>query len=61
MVQFLDLSQWLNFIRVSGITNPEDCLTVANSCLSKPYLYDFAKEYVNNGLITATGKWCETK
>ncbi|CAH1641556.1 unnamed protein product [Spodoptera littoralis] len=33
------------------ITDPDDCLTLSNICLNKPYLYDFAKDFLNNGLV----------
>ncbi|KAJ8709647.1 hypothetical protein PYW08_009651 [Mythimna loreyi] len=40
------------------LTDPEDSLTVANSCFDKPYIYDFSKDYLKNGLITAkTSMW----
>ncbi|KAH9630833.1 hypothetical protein HF086_009949 [Spodoptera exigua] len=37
------------------ITDPDDLGTVANTCLTKSYFYDFAKDFLNNGLITADG------
>ncbi|XP_069363043.1 cytochrome P450 4V2-like [Maniola hyperantus] len=35
------------------VTDPEDCLTVANTCLQKDSFYDFGKSWFGNGLITA--------
>ncbi|XP_026729389.1 cytochrome P450 4C1-like [Trichoplusia ni] len=35
------------------LSDPNDSLQVANTCLSKPYVYNFAKELYNNGLNTA--------
>ncbi|XP_026729502.1 cytochrome P450 4C1-like [Trichoplusia ni] len=35
------------------VTDPDDSLTIANSCYSKPSIYDFAKEMYNRGLVTA--------
>ncbi|XP_061379982.1 cytochrome P450 4c3-like [Danaus plexippus] len=36
------------------LTDPEDCLTVSNACLHKDRVYDFAKNWIGNGLITAS-------
>ncbi|CAG9569439.1 unnamed protein product [Danaus chrysippus] len=36
------------------LTNPEDCLTVSNACLQKDSVYDFAKNWIGDGLITAS-------
>ncbi|XP_022827264.1 cytochrome P450 4V2-like [Spodoptera litura] len=44
---------WLGAQRFYVLSDPEDCLTLANTCYSKPYIYDFAKDFLNNGLITA--------
>ncbi|CAH2056498.1 unnamed protein product, partial [Iphiclides podalirius] len=35
------------------IAEPDDALTVANACLGKHSMYDFAKPWLGNGLITA--------
>ncbi|CAH1641557.1 unnamed protein product [Spodoptera littoralis] len=35
------------------LTDPDDCLKLVNTCYSKSYIYDFAKDFINNGLITA--------
>ncbi|CAG5014168.1 unnamed protein product [Parnassius apollo] len=35
------------------ITDPDDCLTVANSCLQKDTIYEFSKPLFGEGLITA--------
>ncbi|KAF9797620.1 hypothetical protein SFRURICE_012768 [Spodoptera frugiperda] len=40
------------------VTDPDDSLVIANTCLNKPYYYDFAKEMFNRGLVTAS---CELK
>ncbi|CAG9569438.1 unnamed protein product [Danaus chrysippus] len=36
------------------LTDPEDCLTVSNACLEKDSVYDFAKNWIGNGLITSS-------
>ncbi|KAH9631015.1 hypothetical protein HF086_000342 [Spodoptera exigua] len=36
------------------LTDPDDSLVIANTCLNKPYYYDFAKEMFNRGLVTAS-------
>ncbi|XP_061380021.1 cytochrome P450 4V2-like isoform X1 [Danaus plexippus] len=36
------------------LTDPEDSLTVSNACLHKDRVYDFAKNWIGNGLITAS-------
>ncbi|OWR47999.1 cytochrome P450 4C1, partial [Danaus plexippus plexippus] len=36
------------------LTDPEDSLTVSNACLQKDSVYDFAKNWIGNGLITAS-------
>ncbi|CAG9569440.1 unnamed protein product [Danaus chrysippus] len=36
------------------LTDPEDCLTVSNACFHKDRVYDFAKNWIGNGLITAS-------
>ncbi|XP_075986811.1 cytochrome P450 4c3-like [Anticarsia gemmatalis] len=38
------------------ITDPEDALTAANACLQKHFTYDYAKPWLGNGLITASGE-----
>ena len=38
------------------LSDLDDCLTVANTCLDKPYLYGFGKELYGRGLVTADGK-----
>lgn len=43
-------------IFVTVVTDPDDSLSIANSCFSKPSIYDFAKEMYNRGLVTAGGK-----
>ncbi|XP_045780271.1 uncharacterized protein LOC123877512 [Maniola jurtina] len=35
------------------VTDPEDCLTVANTCLQKDSFYEFGKPWFGEGLITA--------
>ncbi|XP_045780390.1 cytochrome P450 4V2-like [Maniola jurtina] len=35
------------------VTDPEDCLTIANTCLQKDGFYDFGKPWFGDGLITA--------
>nr|QEL53093.1 cytochrome P450 CYP141 [Mythimna separata] len=44
---------WFGTHKFYVITDPEDSLTLSNTCLNKPYVYDFAKKFLNNGLITA--------
>ncbi|KAJ8715553.1 hypothetical protein PYW07_010035 [Mythimna separata] len=40
------------------VTDLDDCLTIANTCLDKPYVYDFGKKLYNRGLVTAnTSTW----
>ncbi|CAK1577858.1 unnamed protein product [Parnassius mnemosyne] len=34
------------------LTDPEDCLTVANACLQKDIIYEFAKPWLGEGLLT---------
>ncbi|XP_013165751.1 PREDICTED: cytochrome P450 4V2-like [Papilio xuthus] len=36
------------------LTDPDDCLTVANACLEKDILYGSARACFGNGLVTAT-------
>nr|XP_032523534.1 cytochrome P450 4C1-like [Danaus plexippus plexippus] len=36
------------------LTDPEDCFTVSNACLQKDSVYDFAKNWIGNGLITSS-------
>ncbi|XP_063896248.1 cytochrome P450 4C1-like [Helicoverpa armigera] len=35
------------------ISDPDDCLVVSNTCLDKPYAYNFSKRLMGNGLITS--------
>ncbi|CAG5019609.1 unnamed protein product [Parnassius apollo] len=45
-------------IKFYVITDPDDFMTVANSCLEKGFLYNFAKPWLGNGLLTAPlTKW----
>ncbi|CAH0721106.1 unnamed protein product, partial [Brenthis ino] len=37
---------------IYAITDPEDCLTVANTCLQKDNFYEFGKAWVGEGLLT---------
>ncbi|CAG4961559.1 unnamed protein product [Parnassius apollo] len=34
------------------VTDPEDSLTVANACLQKDFMYEFAKPWLGDGLLT---------
>ncbi|OWR45821.1 cytochrome P450 4C1 like protein, partial [Danaus plexippus plexippus] len=49
---------WRKIHRITAdtevLTDPEDCLTVSNACLHKDRVYDFAKNWIGNGLITAS-------
>ncbi|CAH1641547.1 unnamed protein product [Spodoptera littoralis] len=47
------LEVWLATHSVYVITDPDEILTVANTCLNKAYFYEFGKEYFKNGLITS--------
>ncbi|XP_022827263.1 cytochrome P450 4d8-like [Spodoptera litura] len=47
------LEIWFGLKRHYVLTDPDDCLKLANTCYSKSYIYDFAKDFINNGLITA--------
>ncbi|CAG5027164.1 unnamed protein product [Parnassius apollo] len=38
------------------LTDPDDFMTVANSCLEKGFLYNFAKPWLGEGLLTAPRK-----
>uniref|UniRef100_A0A2A4J337 Cytochrome P450 n=1 Tax=Heliothis virescens TaxID=7102 RepID=A0A2A4J337_HELVI len=38
------------------LTDPDDCITVANNCLEKPYIYNFGHIVYKRGLITADVK-----
>nr|QLI62193.1 cytochrome P450 44 [Streltzoviella insularis] len=40
--------------KVYVITDPDDCLTVANTCLKKDFVYSFANSWLGEGLVTAT-------
>ncbi|KAJ8715556.1 hypothetical protein PYW07_010038 [Mythimna separata] len=44
---------WLGPHTVYVLTDPEDSVTLANTCYNKPYIYDFSKDYLKNGLVTA--------
>ncbi|CAK1594475.1 unnamed protein product [Parnassius mnemosyne] len=45
-------------IKCYALTDPDDFITVANSCLDKGFLYDFAKPWLGDGLLTApVTKW----
>ncbi|XP_026729388.1 cytochrome P450 4C1-like [Trichoplusia ni] len=35
------------------MTEPDECLTIANTCMDKPYFYSFAKDCYGRGLVTA--------
>ncbi|XP_026729387.1 cytochrome P450 4C1-like [Trichoplusia ni] len=35
------------------MTEPDECLIVANACMNKPYLYEFGKDCYGRGLVTA--------
>ncbi|KAJ0170832.1 hypothetical protein K1T71_013604 [Dendrolimus kikuchii] len=37
------------------LTNPEDCYTVANTCMEKHDIYKFTKGFLGEGLMTAPG------
>ncbi|XP_075986541.1 cytochrome P450 4c3-like [Anticarsia gemmatalis] len=44
--------------RMYCITDPEDALTIANTCLDKPYYYKFMEFFLGQGLVTSSGsKW----
>ncbi|CAG4964125.1 unnamed protein product [Parnassius apollo] len=48
----------LGHIKCYVLTDPDDFMTVANSCLGKGFLYDFAKPWLGEGLLTAPlTKW----
>nr|WIE06253.1 cytochrome CYP340AB1 [Spodoptera frugiperda] len=47
------LEIWIGTHSVYVLTDPDEILTVSNSCLNKAYFYEFAKEYLKNGLITS--------
>nr|ASO98033.1 cytochrome p450 CYP340AB1 [Spodoptera exigua] len=47
------LEMWLGPHSVYILTDPDDILTVSNTCLNKSYFYEFTKDYVQNGLITS--------
>ena len=42
---------------VAVITDPDDALTVANTCLHKHFIYDFVRTWLGNGLLTSSGKF----
>ncbi|XP_045780375.1 cytochrome P450 4V2-like isoform X2 [Maniola jurtina] len=39
--------------KVYFVTDPDDCLKIANTCLQKDDFYKFAKPWVGDGLVTA--------
>lgn len=40
------------------ITDPDDFLTVSNTCFQKNEFYEFSKPWLGQGLVTADGKYC---
>ncbi|XP_052751223.1 probable cytochrome P450 312a1 isoform X2 [Galleria mellonella] len=44
---------WIGPYPVLVISDPEDVIIVTNSFVEKPYFYNFAQNWVGNGLITA--------
>ncbi|KAH9631012.1 hypothetical protein HF086_000339 [Spodoptera exigua] len=44
---------WLGTHSVYFLTDPDDILTVSNTCLNKSYFYEFTKDFIKNGLITS--------
>ncbi|KAG7297371.1 hypothetical protein JYU34_019347 [Plutella xylostella] len=44
---------WIGPYPLMLITDPDDALTVANTCYQKPYVYKFADAWVGDGLATA--------
>ncbi|KAJ8709641.1 hypothetical protein PYW08_009645 [Mythimna loreyi] len=44
---------WVGPYSIYVISDPEDSLKVSNICLDKAYFYEFPKDLVNNGLVTA--------
>ncbi|CAH1641548.1 unnamed protein product [Spodoptera littoralis] len=47
------LELWIGTHSVYVLTDPDEILTVSNTCLNKAYFYEFGKEYFKNGLITS--------
>ncbi|XP_052751221.1 cytochrome P450 4c21-like isoform X1 [Galleria mellonella] len=47
---------WIGPYPVLVISDPEDVIIVTNSFVEKPYFYNFAQNWVGNGLITAPVK-----
>ncbi|XP_075986357.1 cytochrome P450 4V2-like [Anticarsia gemmatalis] len=42
----------------SIVTDPEDALTIANTCIEKPHFYKFGEFALGQGLVTSSGsKW----
>ncbi|XP_052744862.1 cytochrome P450 4V2-like, partial [Bicyclus anynana] len=39
--------------KLSGITDPDDFYTVANTCLQKNFMYQFARPWLGDGLVTS--------
>lgn len=39
------------------VTNPDDCLKIANTCLQKDHVYEFSKSWLGEGLLTSDGKY----
>uniref|UniRef100_A0A2A4J141 Cytochrome P450 n=1 Tax=Heliothis virescens TaxID=7102 RepID=A0A2A4J141_HELVI len=37
------------------VTDPDDALTVANTCLQKHFIYEYLDAWLGNGLLTASG------
>nr|XP_049704918.1 cytochrome P450 4V2 [Helicoverpa armigera]WRX06003.1 CYP340G1 [Helicoverpa armigera] len=37
------------------VTDPDDALTVANTCLQKHFIYNYLDNWLGNGLLTASG------
>ncbi|CAH0720550.1 unnamed protein product, partial [Brenthis ino] len=47
---------WLGPQPLLLISDPEDVKTVTNGFLDKPYLYDFGRDWLGNGLVIAPGE-----
>ncbi|KAJ8709646.1 hypothetical protein PYW08_009650 [Mythimna loreyi] len=43
------------------LTDLDDCLTIANSCLDKPYIYEFGKPLYGRGLVTTNASLWKPK
>ncbi|CAH0697231.1 unnamed protein product [Spodoptera exigua] len=39
------------------VTDPDDALTVANTCLHKHFIYDYVRTWLGNGLLTSSGEF----